>query len=342
LVGATDNLHIAVADAILGVALAKSVAVPGPIKVRASESLYPLSRGRVVTHGQMMGAYLSFPLLCLQSLCAALWAGRGCGVRGVLVNGDDTLISTDTDLGQYPDGFELNSSKTIKSETVVELNSTVFLKKTCGDWKEVKNLRRGASCTDMEGLLHLSGACAKAGAKWQEAFVRSGVGRQWKLTPSQLGLSLRVHACWSRQSRMRVPCPPPLPLRASLPDDRFLTVFSKPRPDEQWAFQNALFNSGRRCGADEPVVFKGKKELWRVLYPLRGVPTVASRVQRGSRPFGYFLRYRPDWKPEPSRHRDRWFVDAAYAERCEELEVEERSRLLGSWLSNPEDKIRWR
>nr|UOL48971.1 MAG: putative RNA-dependent RNA polymerase [Botourmiaviridae sp.] len=337
LVGATDNLSIEVAETILGAALAKAKVVPGQLKVWAFESLRPrLSTGRprFISHGQMMGTYLSFPLLCLQSYIAALWAAKKSKVRGVLVNGDDTLVSTDLPLGDYPAGFELNRQKTITSSNAVELNSTVFLRNGRGKWEEVSNLRRGATVADYKGMLHMAQACVKAGPRWQAAFVRSGVGRGWKLHPRQLGMSLRIHACWSRGARLRIPAPPSLPVPPKFDDDRFLPIFREPTGDEQVAFRRLLFNSGRRSGAVEFDV-KCRKDLWRLLYgskkgPRQWKPRPAFR----SRPFGFFCRYDPGWQPESSDHRARWYTDASYAEWRESVEMEERSRTLRAW-ANP-------
>lgn len=251
LTGATDNLSLDVTEAILGVALAKSVRVPGPVKVWACESLYPTiyHRGSAwgsVSHGQMMGTYLSFPLLCLQSYCAALWAGRDSGIKGILVNGDDTLISSDRPLGDYPVGMILNRQKSIVCERTAEVNSTVFLKSAKG-WREVRNLRRGGAVDSFEGIDHVAKACVKAGPKWVEAFVRSRYGRRWRLLPSELGLPLTLQACWhyecsvlrrTRKSLGRIAAP-----QTSL--SRYVQMRQEPDPDEKIAFARDLFNRGR-------------------------------------------------------------------------------------------------
>jgi len=50
----------------------------------------------VPRRGQMMGSYLSFPLLCLQNRIAFLYAGESVGIDAsefpCLINGDDILF----------------------------------------------------------------------------------------------------------------------------------------------------------------------------------------------------------------------------------------------------------
>lgn len=105
---ATDGLSIEVAEAILGVVLERSVFVPENVRRGALSALRPLllygddleSSFRPV-RGQMMGSYLSFPLLCLQNYLAFRWSLLGTGVRRVplLINGDDILFQR---TGHFP------------------------------------------------------------------------------------------------------------------------------------------------------------------------------------------------------------------------------------------------
>jgi hypothetical protein len=244
LVSATDGLFIPVAEAILGVALAKSQRVHPRIHCLAMESLRPTIRGEVVSHGQMMGCYLSFPLLCLQSYIASRWATRGMKARQ-LVNGDDTLISSEREIGSYPDGFELNLKKTIRSVNTVELNSTVFLK-VGARWREVRHLRKGGFRPgQFSGMLHAAAVCKEAGPKWVSAFIRSRLGRKWDFLPSQLGLPLSNHDAWRvetaalRGGRVRSALPT-LPLGAT----RF-EVVEEVTELEQIGFRIDLFEGGR-------------------------------------------------------------------------------------------------
>jgi hypothetical protein len=242
LVSATDGLFVPVAETILGVALAKS-RIPGPIALAAVESLRPRVRGFEVTHGQMMGCYLSFPLLCIQSYLAALWAARGQNAK-FLVNGDDTLISSEMPLGRYPDGFELNLKKTMSSPNCAELNSTVFIRS--GErWVEVRHLRRGGFTPDFKGMIHAASVCNKAGPKWVSAFLRSKIGRRWDFLPSQLGFSLRNHDAFRIESAMKAKGRvfTPLPSR-QIPKSRFSLV-EELTDLEQICFRIDLFEGGR-------------------------------------------------------------------------------------------------
>jgi len=345
LVSATDNLPLDVTEAILGVALAKSSNIPGPVKVWACQSLRPsiFHKGwcvGIVSHGQMMGTYLSFPLLCLQSYVAALWAGRHSKVRGILVNGDDTIISSDHPLGSYPDGFQLNERKTIRSENVAELNSTTFLRKSTKvtdkkkkGWEEVRSLRRGAALADFSGILHLASAAIKAGPRWVDGLVKMRWGSRWKLTPLQLGFSLRVHSAWRRQTCALIHFPLKHP-EPSL-DNRFMTVFDEPTGESQLAFREQLFNTGRRS-VGGTLSFNTRKSLWKSIYGVPHVPQAkrgpAMLPTRGK--FRTRTSYDPCWKPEPSLHRDRWFLSLEHEEFWEKRKEKERSRLLRAWATS--------
>jgi len=200
LVSATDNLCIDVAETVLDCLFFKAVEIPRAIRKLAHDSLHPLVDGRPVTHGQMMGSYLSFPLLCLQSWLAARWATRDCEAN-ILVNGDDTLISASSEVRavDYPPGFQLNERKTIFSKNVAELNSTSFLRRG-GKWHEVRHLRRGGALNDYQGLLHMARACSSAA--WTDAFIRSRIGNRWGLMPSQIGLT-RTRCAYRREISLR-------------------------------------------------------------------------------------------------------------------------------------------
>nr|UUT42654.1 MAG: hypothetical protein [Botourmiaviridae sp.] len=219
LVSATDNLPVEVAETILGALLSKATRVPGPIKVLAFESLRPVYTGPggvegQVLHGQMMGTYLSFPLLCLQSYCMARWAVRDQGKRArFLVNGDDAVISCDRPVvaSDYPPFAILNDGKTMRASRAVEINSTQFLWVRRKGWVTVPVLRRGAGYADPSGVRHLATACVNAGPKWQDAFVKLRL--DGSIQPRELGLSLRVRGVFLRErsllkTRFRTPPPP--------------------------------------------------------------------------------------------------------------------------------------
>ncbi|QGY72581.1 RNA dependent RNA polymerase [Plasmopara viticola lesion associated ourmia-like virus 51] len=254
LVSATDNLSLEVTEAILGSILAKSTLVPAGIKLLAFASLYPSVDGREVTHGQMMGTYLSFPLLTLHSYLAARWATRGMESE-VLVNGDDTLISSSSTVSpdMYPPGYKLNVSKTIfNSENVAEINSTVFLKSK-GRWREVRHLRRGGFLTDFPGMMHAASSVRHSVA-WTDAFVRSRIGKKWGFTPLQLGLHRLSYPAFcrdrefaNRRSHTEIP---------TVDKVSQTKLSSVPRAldhDEQLATTMHMVDNGREGGAKRDV-----------------------------------------------------------------------------------------
>lgn len=206
LVSATDGLYHSVAEALLDAIFFTSVKIPRSLRALAKGSLGPLIETEVgyrrVQHGQMMGAYLSFPLLCLQSYCAARWATRFDEGARFLVNGDDCVISAGRAVlrEDYPMGFRLNDTKTIRAENVVEVNSTVFLRRG-GKWREVQHLRRGGACSTYEGMMHMAGAVSSRPC-WVDAFVRSRIGRAWGFLPSQLGF--RTYPSFLREKGLLV------------------------------------------------------------------------------------------------------------------------------------------
>lgn len=292
LVSATDGLRLDVTEVILGAVLSKAVSVPGWIRQLAFESLRPVVRGRSVTHGQMMGAYLSFPLLCLHSFCAASWAARGQKSK-ILVNGDDTLISSERVLGEYPSGYELNRAKTISSGAVAEINSTVFLREG-SRWREVRNLRRGGAVSDFAGVRHMAAACASAGSEWIDAFIHSRIGRKWRFLPTQLDLPLSNHACWRRQRDMRRMFTP-LPSPEAGRDDRWNVVREEPSYGEKFAFRRHLFESGR---TRDPREWNPSKSVVLKTYSKRA-------------PWRFFA-YDRKWKRAPGAGGRVWFVSSLY------------------------------
>jgi len=256
LVSASDNLSLEVTEAILGSLLRKS-RVPGPLRVRAFQSLRPLvdcdGEEKEVSHGQMMGSYLSFPLLCLHSYLAALWALRG-EEGNVLVNGDDTTVSSNRylEVSDYPSGYKLNDLKTIRSETVVEINSTAFLKGRGGKWREIRHLRRGGFLTDYPGMLHAAKAVAWS-PQWTDAFIRSRIGKKWGFLPSQLRLNPKSYACHERARSMwnrNFTCLPEPPKEVST---LLLAVRRRLDPDEQVALFLHQWATGREGGLKRDV-----------------------------------------------------------------------------------------
>lgn len=327
LVAATDNLPRAVAETILDRMFWTSTKVPRTLRKVAFASLSPKVRDargieRFVTHGQMMGGYLSFPLLCIQSYCAASFAARFDPNATFLVNGDDCVISASAPVSaeDYPSGFILNDSKTIRSKNVVEVNSTAFLAIKKG-WREVRHLRRGGALTDFEGMIHMGQACSISPA-WSDAFVRSRIGKSWGFLPSQLGLHPFSHASYKRRKQMTGQGRyhtelPSAPIRG---ESSLIAVHGRRlTPEEAEATRSELWNAGREGGM--------KREVYN---PSRGV------VRRS---FGYATLKRMSYlsfgsishglvRPSKARHVGgfipEWFVSREEVER--EVEAEEFRR----------------
>jgi hypothetical protein len=260
LVAATDNLSITVASTILECLLARAARVPGEIRLLAVNSLPCIvdCAGETVqvSHGQMMGGYLSFPLLCLQSYIAAAWATRQTKAE-ILVNGDDTLISSDRPIRSesYPPGFFLNDKKTIRSKGVAEINSTCFLKDGKGRWRQVHHLRRGSFLPDFPGMLHAA-AAVRSSVKWTDAFIRSRIGKKWGLSPRQLGLHPQSYVAFQRMRELRRRrVDTPLPSTAQAVQEGLVAVRGQPDPDEVIALSEWLRNHGRPGG--------GLRDVWR-------------------------------------------------------------------------------
>jgi hypothetical protein len=261
LVAATDGLHHRMAETILDALFFTSVKIPRSIRSLAAASLSPVFRDRSgvhrrVRHGQMQGAYLSFPLLCLQSYCAARWAARFDPSSRFLVNGDDCVISASRGVtaGDYPPGFRLNSDKTIVARNVVEVNSTAYIR-TRGRWREVRHLRRGgASSTEYSGMLHMAEAVLKAGPCWVDAYQRARLGRRWGFLPSQVGHF--TYAAWKRERQMlRRRNFTPLPTPDSDQDLTSLVVIRgrDPTTVEAEALRSFFWEHGRRGGLKRDV-----------------------------------------------------------------------------------------
>jgi len=140
---ATDNLSLEVAELILNVILDQSVTVPFSVKEHARKILRPLLWNLEwgiefeCTRGQMMGSYLSFPLLCLQNFLSFDYSRvkEGLGRMPLLINGDDILFQSPV---SFPEkwmsvvdtlGLQVEVTKTSISEEFGTLNSTLF------EWK---------------------------------------------------------------------------------------------------------------------------------------------------------------------------------------------------------------
>jgi len=255
LTAATDGLDHSVTEAILDTLFFTSVKVPRSLRALAVASLSPLfvdQEGvyRRIRRGQMQGAYLSFPLLCLHSYCAATWAARFDEGASVLVNGDDTVISASRGVGvqDYPSGYRLNADKTTVASNVVEVNSTVFLR-SGRRWREVRNLRRGGATANYRGMLHMAEACAKAGPAFVDAFQRCRIGRRWGFLPSQLGH--KTYPAWKRElgiGRLRNYTDLPVQFHPQDEQGLYRVHGRAPTAIEAEALRSFLWENGRRGG----------------------------------------------------------------------------------------------
>jgi len=153
---ATDGLSIEVAEVILSEILLASE-VPEHLRSFAMKALRPLIYGDGVDgvrpkRGQMMGSFLSFPLLCLQNRFAFLWAFRWLPDNGrslpCLINGDDILFqsgprASDRWMASVGDlGLEVERTKTSVDAEVGTLNSTL-LRFVGVDLRVIQTLRWG-------------------------------------------------------------------------------------------------------------------------------------------------------------------------------------------------------
>jgi len=330
LVNATDNLSTEVAEIILDCAFFNSLKVPRSLRRLARGSLRPFFEGEDgtvhrVTRGQMMGSYLSFPLLCVQSYIAATWAARFDEHARFLVNGDDTVISASrgVTVQDYPPGYRLNDDKTIRAEGVVEINSTAFLHQK-GRWREVRHIRRAGAPTDFPGMLHMAKAALDAGPAFVDAFTRSRIGRRWGFLPSQLGHF--TYASYLRERQMSVRRNfSELPTSYERQDETSLRrIYGRdPRPLESEALRALMWNEGRRGGMKRDVFDPSCGRVRRTYcYVARPRRVITIKGKRSFNPFRSF-RWRPGLRYAlPNSSKARFFL----VPDDFETEEEERAR----------------
>nr|WAK77851.1 MAG: RNA-dependent RNA polymerase [Botourmiaviridae sp.] len=249
---ATDNLSIEVAEVMVEAMMSTSSIVPQAVRSRASEILRPFlywleddGHGGKERHdvgvpriGQMMGSYLSFPLLCMQNRMAFIWSLRLSGLSWkevvrtpCLINGDDILFQSSSEVSERwmstvgGLGLEVERTKTSVDVEYGSLNSTL-LRRVGGYLRVVPTLRFGrlresefVTSLGREFSLFLAGVSSnirfRAGVVW----FRKKIGslRSTRLTLHELGfrgtLALRLGrlfklACWAREEII----PPPAPV----------------------------------------------------------------------------------------------------------------------------------
>nr|UOV22974.1 RNA-dependent RNA polymerase [Colletotrichum fructicola ourmia-like virus 2] len=327
LVAATDNLRHDVADEILDAMFFTSVKIPRSVRALAHGSLSPLFKDsrniwRRVRHGQMMGAYLSFPLLCLQSYLAARWATRLEEGARILINGDDCVISADRIITKedYPRGFILNDNKTIRAPNVVEINSTAFIRQG-KRWREVRHLRRGGAVSDYVGVRHMAEAVRDT--PYEPAFQRARIGRHWGFMPSQLGH--RSYPAFLRERGMVKRVFTPLPERKVSRDTRLRIYRGEPSEVEKEVLRSFLWTYGRVPGQKRDV-FNPTHGYVRRTYGYR------------SRPYIYRLSY-VNWACKldpPARKKDQaYFLPEEFIPEEEQKGLNDLATFGDHWY--PED-----
>lgn len=132
---ATDNLSIEVTECVLRVLSETTSSVPKSVwelaLARTRSFLYTGEVCGVQRRGQLMGTFLSFPLLCLINYLTFRWLVPRKGVP-VRVNGDDIVFRcTPGEAETWARGVEgaglvLSKGKTLVNEAVFTLNSTLF------------------------------------------------------------------------------------------------------------------------------------------------------------------------------------------------------------------------
>jgi len=154
---ATDNLSLEVAETILD-ALLETSFVPESVCAHARAVLRPTLWNLEedmefrVTRGQMMGSYLSFPLLCLQNFLSFDYARTEAGLprMPILINGDDILFQSSDE--SFPErwmsvvrglGLEVEKTKTSVDVDFGTVNSTLFKWAEDGMLSVVPTLRFG-------------------------------------------------------------------------------------------------------------------------------------------------------------------------------------------------------
>jgi len=273
---ATDNLSIEVAEVIVSALISTSSVVPSSVCQQAVRILRPWlfymvseSPGSPPTErvdvgepriGQMMGSYLSFPLLCLQNRMAFLWSARTFGLSWketvrvpCLINGDDILFQSEKALSQHwmgvvgGLGLEVERTKTSVDDVYGSLNSTL-LRRVGGHLRVVPTLRFGrlrqseyVTSLGREFAQFLAGVSSNTRFRAGMVWFRRKIGslRSTRLTLHELGfrgtLALRLGklfklALWSNEE-VAVPAAP-IGHNVSLSSDDFTWVPEAETTDE--------------------------------------------------------------------------------------------------------------
>lgn len=194
---ATDFLDIETTEELLKIVLHQAVTVPPPVKDLAMSSLrnvlqYPDGQRVTQVRGQLMGAYLSFPLLCLRNYLAFRYLVRDPSIP-VRINGDDIVFRARPSVAEsWMDGIErtglkLSKGKTLQLSERFSLNSTFF---------EARARRRPWLCPVIRAKSLLSRECPPDGESYRaylSGWSRSGF--TWESRRRKIG------ALWLRKKR---------------------------------------------------------------------------------------------------------------------------------------------
>lgn len=238
--GATDNLSLAATMYLAKSVLRRTRFVPRGIKQYAFDtlSLQVEIGGSFFSQrrGQMMGSYLSFPLLCLHNY--VMFRSEFGRSTPVLINGDDIVFrSTKKRFERWSSlvrlaGLKLSAGKTLVSDRNFSLNSTFFRSTRSGVVLQpvIRSFTlwgidpSGVLCTGDSLRWFLRGFRGDARERVTALFLRSKrsqvlasgrsvvAGLGWKVSPSVLS---RVdlynrERLYALCGRVEAPLPPPL------------------------------------------------------------------------------------------------------------------------------------
>jgi hypothetical protein len=173
----------------------------------------------------------------------------------------------------YPPGYVLNETKTIRAEGVAEINSTAFLKVGGGRWKEVVHLRRGGATRDLTGFRHIAKACVDAGTKWVDAFIKARVTSGWGILPSQLGLlDTQSYYAFSKQRRMATQYHTALPEPPKGEGSSLLVIGGPPTGETNEAVRSHVWSHGRDGGMKRDTWTANKGQVLKCRGLLREAP----------------------------------------------------------------------
>lgn len=295
---ATDNLDLRVTKEILGAILA-GAQCSEELERLAMDSLNwtvanydkhgKLSDSFEIERGQMMGFYLSFPLLCLYNCLVTEFA---CGPLPKLVNGDDLVVRMSPEsrahtrwFQQLPSlGIEPEAEKTDVQINKLNINSTAFVLQKSG-FVECRVVRTKSLNRDSEAIPgrlgeHLSEfirnspnvlSCARSWAKEYYPVVNRVLGlgvdpRElgFRKTPVEVMAEIGLLKAIKRHAKSLPSCRPFPPLQQMDTKERKLTQVRRLDRDEKIVLKYDAFFEGKP--EKEKTTFSGKeasKHFWK-------------------------------------------------------------------------------